>query len=97
MLERIVIIALSVLAVWSTMWEGAILEFVSKFFAEILDDTDWEKWEKPIYSCPICMVPYYGTGFFLIFWPNSTFLEWVITIVGAMGFNVIATKLFPED
>lgn len=96
MLEKIVITALSVLACWATMWEGAIFSRVRTFFTDLLEETPWEKWENAIFDCPICMTPYYGSLVYWAVWANGIG-EWLVVVVGAMGLNVALTKLFREE
>lgn len=92
MIEKIVIISFIVMAIWATMWEGAIFEFVRIWGDKHLG----EKPRKPIYDCPICMTPWYGSIVYWIMWGNGV-KEWLIVIIAAMGMNAILIKLFPED
>lgn len=66
----------------STTWEGHIFSFVRNWIDEK------KKISKPIYSCPICMTPYYGTALYLIFF-NHGFADWFLTIGAAAGLSVI--------
>jgi hypothetical protein len=80
------------MAIWATMWEEAIFEFVRTWGEKHLP----EKLQKPVFDCPVCMCFWYGTAFYLLVWPVS-FLDWFITVVGAMGLNAVLIKLFPDD
>lgn len=91
-LTKIIITSLSVMAIWATMWEGAIFEFISEWGEKHLP----EKLQKPIYACPICMVPYYGSALYWLIL-GSNWIEWGIVIISAMGLNAVLVKLFPDD
>lgn len=80
------------MAIWATMWEGAIFEFVRTWGEKNLS----EKLQKPIYDCPICMTPYYGTVFYILVY-DFGFTDWLITVIAAMGLNAVLVKLFPDD
>lgn len=92
MIEKIVILSFLVMAIWATMWEGAIFEFVRKWGEKHLS----EKMRKPLYDCPICMGFWYGSFLYWVIW-GVGFKEWAIVVVAAMGLNAILIKLFPED
>lgn len=81
------------MAIWATMWEDAIFEFVRKSFER---ESISDRLKKPIYDCPICMCPWYGTVLYWLIWGNSV-KEWLIVIIAAMGLNAVLIKLFPDD
>ncbi len=80
------------MAIWATMWEEAIFDFVRTWGEKNLS----EKMQKPIYDCPVCMCFWYGSLFY-IFVYHGGLLDWFITVVGAMGLNAVLIKLFPDD
>lgn len=88
------IIAMMVLAIWATMWPGAIFEFISDWFEKRLPEES--KWKKPIYDCPICMTPWYGSVIYWIFL-SADVREWILAMIVAMGINVTAIKVFKDD
>ena len=91
MLEQSLIIALCVMAFWMFMWEGNILHFVRHF-------GDWHLpvWvQKPLYDCPMCMTPYYGSIVYTIMFHHSWY-DWAFTILIAMGINTVLVKLMPD-
>lgn len=91
MLQQSFIISFMVMAIWATMWEGAIFDFIRKFGDKYLH----EKLQKPIYDCPICAVPYYGS---LIYWLlfHVSWQDWAVTIIVSMGINTVFVKLMPD-
>lgn len=91
MLERIIITSLLVFAIWATMWEEAIFEFVRKWGDKNLP----EKLRKPIYDCPVCMAPWYGSAIYWLLW-GSGWVEWAVVVIGAMGLNAVIVKMMPD-
>jgi hypothetical protein len=98
MLEKSLIIALLVLSIHYTMQDEQIFERLGKFLERILP----EAIHKPIFACPICMTPWYGTLlYWLIPWQKlnltvSNWLEWPVVIIVAMGINIVINKWSPE-
>lgn len=92
MIEKIVITSLIVMAVWATMWEGAIFEFIRQWGEKHLP----EKLQKPIFDCPVCMCFWYGSGVYWLLWRHN-WIEWVVVVVSAMGLNAVLVKLFPDE
>jgi hypothetical protein len=91
MIEKIVITALIVLSIWYSMQEGEIFGFVTKWGEKHLP----ECWQQPVFACNVCMSPYYGTIIYVLLWRNS-WIEWIVVIIGAMGFNAMINKLAPD-
>jgi hypothetical protein len=87
MSEKIIITALIVFAVWATMWEGGIFGIVRTWFANLREDL-----QKPLFSCAICMTPWYGSVVYWVIWGSSV-KEWAIVVVAAMGLNAVIVKL----
>lgn len=93
MLEKIVIVALMVIAIWATMLYGMIFQFV-RYWATIEEDGKEPvhripKWlQKPLFDCTTCMCPYYGSIIYWAFLGNSG-KEWVIVVISAMGLVTI--------
>ncbi|RZA00873.1 MAG: hypothetical protein EOP47_12655 [Sphingobacteriaceae bacterium] len=86
MLEHALIIALIVLFIHSCTWKGMIFDGIKKIIkpeGHIY---------KPIYGCPICMTPYYGTIIYLLFF-NHSFTDGLLTIATASGMSVISVLL----
>lgn len=80
------IIAMIVLFIHSTTWDGMIFGKVK----------DWIKPEgllyKPIYGCPICMTPWYGTIIYWLFFASSfeaSWKDWLLTVGTAAGMSVL--------
>jgi len=76
-------ISLIVLFIHATTWEGMIFEKIK----------DYIKPEgmlyKPLYGCPICMTPWWGTLLYLLFWDPYSLEGWFWTIGVASGFSVL--------
>lgn len=98
MLEKIVVISFIVYAVYATMKEGMIFGFVQKWWDKFTENWGKENadyWSKPIISCPICQVPYYGSVAYWLIYGNN-WQEWIIVIIAAMGLNAIIVELSPD-
>lgn len=86
MIEQAIIIALIVLFLHATTWDGHIFEGIRK-----LVDED-SKISKPIYNCPICMTPWWGTLIYWLFF-NISLIDWLLTVGAASGFGVLSVIL----
>lgn len=87
MLEQTIIVSLIVFAIWYTMQEGEIFGKLGIWLHNNLPS--WA--HDPVFACPVCQVPYYGTVIALILG-----YEWWV-IFPAMGLNVVIIKLWPKD
>lgn len=98
MLEKSLIIALLVLSIHYTMQEEQIFEKLGDWFERVLP----EAIHKPVFDCPVCMAPWYGSIlFWLIPWPKlfiipNTIEQWLVCIIVAMGFNIVINKWSPD-
>lgn len=90
MLEKSICIAVAVLCVHVIIyWPGMIFHGIADYAAR----KKWpEKLEKPIFSCPICMTPYYGSVFYWVCLAGS-WREWIVVIFVAMGINSLLVRL----
>lgn len=98
MLEKVFITSFIVFAIYATMMEGMIFEFVQKWYYKATENWSEKKAEfyaKPIFDCPICMTIYYGSAAYWLIYGNS-WQEWLIVIIAAMGVNTIFVKVFPD-
>ena len=96
MLDTAVQIALIILAGHSFTWDGHIFNGIRKLISED------GKISKPIYNCPICMTPWWGTFFYWLVFDGfnseiGTTIDiiriWFVTIGAATGFSVISVIL----
>lgn len=87
MIEISLVIALIIFAAHSFTWEGMIFEGVKKVIKP-----EW-KISKPIYGCPICMTPWWGTIIYTLIFVFAGWKEWFLTIGAATGFSVICVIL----
>lgn len=84
-LQRAFIISLIVIAIWATMLPNMI-------FGKIRDIKMPEWLADPLYDCPICSCPYYGSvAYWIIF--HDTVMMWIIVILVAMGINTVFVKI----
>lgn len=91
-MENALIIALIILFLHATTWDGHIFEGIRKYISED------SKISKPIYNCPICMTPWWGTVIYWLFFAGSykvwsTWQDWLLTVGAASGFGVISVIL----
>jgi len=91
MLEKIIIISLLVFAIWYTMQPGEIFGRLARWLESHLP----YQLHNPVFDCPVCQVPWYGTGLYWLIWGTS-WQQWPVVVFGAMGLNVILTRLFPD-
>lgn len=97
MIEKIIITGLLVLSIWYSMQEGEIFGFVTVWGEKHIP----EKLQQPIFACNVCMSVWYGSAIYWLFvwtgfWIHTNWQEWVITVLGAMGFNAMINKLAPD-
>jgi hypothetical protein len=90
MIEKILITSFLVMFIWASMWEGMIFGRIRAILTKLP-----EFYQKPIFDCPICQCPWYGTALYWLIWGQS-WHEWVVVIFAAAGLNAIFIKLFPE-
>lgn len=89
MIETIFIIALSVLFIHVTFWEGMIFESIGKKLSALPHYI-----RKPVYDCPICMVPWWGSlllygGNIAKLWEVQNATEWIFILFAAGGINTV--------
>jgi len=90
MIEKSVIIALIVIAVWATFLHGMIFGKIGNFLS---DENKFPKWlAKPLVDCVICMTMWWGSAAYWLIWGESG-KEWIIVVVSAMGFTTIFAKM----
>lgn len=93
-MEFALIISLTVFAIHYTMQPGEIFGKLGDNFDTNLPD----KLKPPVFDCPVCMVPWYGTViyFLLVGIHHATFGGWFVAVIPAMGLNAVLVKLFPD-
>jgi len=80
------IVAMMVLFLHATTWEGMIFEGIKKIIPPK------GMLYKPIYGCPICMTPWWGTVIYLLT-QDFDWKIWLLSIGCASGINVISVVL----
>jgi hypothetical protein len=97
MIEKIFIISFLVFAIWYTMKPGEIFESLGYWFEKNLP----EKIHPAVFSCFVCMCPYYGSLLYWLIWGLwlhvAQWQEWLVVVIAAMGLNGIFSHLFPKD
>jgi hypothetical protein len=78
-----IVIAMIVLFLHACTWDGNIFEGIKKIIKPE------GKLYKPIYGCPVCMAPWYGTLIYFVFF-GSDWQEWILTILAAGGISVFS-------
>ena len=96
MLEISFIIALTVLFLHVTTWEGMINEWIADACY------DWPSYiKKPLYDCPICMSVWWGSfiiacfGLYTDYWPNL--FVWILEVFMAGGINTVLIYIISAD
>lgn len=92
MIEKILIISLFTIGYCCTFWPGMIFEKAGEW----LDDHLPDYLNKPLWKCYICTSFWLGTFLYLLIWRTS-FLEWAITVIPAMGLNAVISELTNKD
>jgi len=77
--------------IWATFWPGMIFGGIRDLLANLN-----EKLKQPLFECPVCMCPYYGSILYWIIWGESV-KEWLIVVFAAAGMNAVFVKLFPPE
>lgn len=77
-----IVIALIILFLHATTWEGHIFNGIRKVIKPK------GMLYKPIYGCPICMTPWWGSLIFWIF-VGGNIIEWLFIIFTAAGISVL--------
>lgn len=91
MLEKTTIISFLVFAIWYTMLPGEIFGRLGRWLEKHLP----HYLHNPVFDCPVCQVPWYGSAMYWIIW-GSSWQEWPVVVISAMGLNVILTRFFPN-
>ena len=96
MIETIIMIALVVLFLHVTTWEGMINEWVAN------KADHWPEWvKKPLFACPICMAPWWGSVILGAMWAYSRMkidpLSWVLIVFAAGGLNAVLIYIISAD
>ena len=88
MIEIAFIIALVVLFLHATTWEGMIFQIVAEKLRGL---PAWVK--KPLYDCPICMAPWWGSVILILMGLHSGEwfdpLTWLLLVFAAGGINTV--------
>ena len=79
-------IAFIILFLHACTWEGMIFEDIKKYIKPE------GKLYKPIYGCPICMTPWWGTIIYWIFF-HVSFINWLLVVGTASGISVVFVVL----
>lgn len=86
-LLHILVSSLMVIAIWRTMTPGHIFDWLGDWLQRILP----EPIHKPVFDCPVCMYPYYGTPIWLLIL-NADPVTWqrvVVFVIAGMGVTIV--------
>lgn len=84
-IKQAFIITCIVVAIWAMMLPDMLFEKIR--------DIEMPEWlSSPLYSCPICQIPYYGSVAYWVIFHNS-WINWIIVILVAMGMATIFVKI----
>lgn len=87
MLEHGVIIGLLTLSIWYTMQEGEIFSFAGRWFEKHTPTI----LHPPLFECNVCLTFWYGSVLYWIIFHESV-LCWIVSVIVAMGINIIINK-----
>lgn len=97
MIEKILIISALVFAIHYTMKEGEIFGRLGTWFEMNLPVAI----HPPIFDCAVCMAPWHGTYLYWLIWgfwlKTSSWQEWLVCVIAAMGLNAVINQLTPKD
>lgn len=91
-MEIVLIIALFVQAIHYTMQEGEIFAALGDWFYKHLP----KKIHQPVFDCPVCMTPWYGTAIYFILPGPESFFGWLVAVIPAMGLQAVIGKMSPD-
>jgi len=90
-IQQGVVVFFIVAFIWSLFWVGMIFGFVGDYAERI--GKEWPEWiRKPLYNCLVCMMPYYGSAVYWIFFKND-WIDWLLTIGVAAGLATVFVKV----
>lgn len=81
-------ISLIILFLHACSWKGMIFERIKKIIPPEKYYIFGKDISKPIYGCPICMTPWWGTLIYWLFFAISI-PHWILTILTASGLSVL--------
>lgn len=95
MIETALIIAFVVLFLHATTWEGMVFQIVAEKLHTL---PEWMK--KPLYDCPICMAPWWGSVILLLMCLHSGDwldpLSWLLLVFAAGGINTVLIHIIEK-
>ncbi len=80
-------ISLAVFALWYCFLEGEIFGAAQRI--------KLGKMSNPLRDCPVCMVPWWGSLFYWV-WFAGSLENYIMTIICSLGLNAVTVHLFPK-
>lgn len=80
-----------VFAIWYTMQDGEIFGALGHLFSRLP-----QVFHNPLYDCPVCMTPWYGTPIAIFLFHVYDPIQIILIVIPAMGLNAIILKLAPD-
>ena|SRR5688572_23467467 len=60
-----------------------------------------EKISQPLFRCPVCMCPWWGSGAYWLIWGawlrTGTWQEWIVVVISTLGLNAIIVNFWPPS
>jgi hypothetical protein len=88
---QIIIVFLLVLSIWYTMQPGEIFGKLGLWLGVKLP----ANLHPPVFECNVCMTPWYGSVIYWLLFHNDV-ADWIVTVIAAMGMQVVLNKLSPK-
>lgn len=99
MLENALIVSLIVIFIHLMMQDGEIFGFIGKWFKQNLP----ERIHKPVFSCPICMTPWWGSIVMAVavvcgigMFQHIGLWHWLFILAIAGGISTVYVEMKPK-
>jgi len=96
MAEKIFITICFIWFIYGILLPGMIFGSVGRWLGMSVFTGKFTFLQKPVYACPACMSPWWGTWLYWTFWGDS-WHEWIVVIMCTTGANILFVSLMPND
>lgn len=90
-MSPVLVIFLLVLSVWYTLQPGEIFGKLGLWLSQNIP----KQLHQPVFECNVCMTPWYGSVLYWLLYGYGV-VDWLITVIAAMGLQVGLNKLSPK-
>ena len=68
-------------------------EMIFEWFPNWIGSQKWfpQRWRNPLFECPVCSCPWWGTAIYLILW-HASIPDWIVTVFCAGGINYVVVR-----